>query len=60
MGYSPDEAAAILGISRTLLYAEWAEGRGPSSITIGRRRIVTGDGLRDYLAKLASEQRQAA
>src|SRR5205814_7254117 len=29
------------GIGRTLLFALWREGRGPRSIRLGRRRLIT-------------------
>lgn len=59
LGYSPDQAAKILGFSRSMLYAEWSAGRGPKRIKVGRRTLVTEDGLRAYLADLQNSQRAA-
>lgn len=59
LAHSPDDVCAMLGISHTKLYAEWKEGRGPASIKIGRRRLITEDGLRDYLESLKPQQAAA-
>ena len=50
LAYPIPEAAEILGIGRTTLYAEIGAGR-LSTITIGRRRLVTREALEDYLAQ---------
>lgn len=49
MAYPVPEAAAIIGIGRTKLLEEISAGR-LSSITIGRRRLVTRTALEGYLA----------
>lgn len=54
LAYPIPEAAEILGIGRTTLYAEIGAGRLPT-ITIGRRRLVTAQALDDYLAARVAE-----
>lgn len=48
LAYPIPEAADLLGIGRTTLYAEIAAGR-LATITVGRRRLVTRDALATYL-----------
>jgi hypothetical protein len=48
--HTPADAAGILGYSRSWIYAEWAEGRGPDWILVGKRRRVTPQALREYIA----------
>jgi len=59
LAYGIPEAAAVIGIGRTTLYAEIGAGRLPT-ITIGRRRLVTRDALEDYLDRCAAEPLDAA
>ncbi|GAA6206749.1 hypothetical protein NBRC116601_00420 [Cognatishimia sp. WU-CL00825] len=47
---SPDEAARLVGIGRTTLYAALAKGDLPS-IKIGTRRLIRVYAIRDWLAK---------
>jgi excisionase family DNA binding protein len=47
---SPSEAARMLGVGRTLLYAELAAGSIPS-FSIGRRRLIRVEALREWIAK---------
>ena len=44
-----DEAAAALGIKRTLVFAELARGR-LRSVKVGRRRLVPSSSIADYIA----------
>ncbi len=46
---SPNEAARLIGIGRTTLYAALSSGALRSS-KIGKRRLVTIDGLRQWLS----------
>ena len=48
LAYSVDEAAAITGLSRDLLYDEMRTGR-LAYLKIGRRRIITRQHLEDFL-----------
>jgi excisionase family DNA binding protein len=53
LAYSVDEAAAITGLSRDLLYDEMRTGR-LAYLKIGRRRIITRQHLETFLARNAS------
>ena len=53
------EAASVIGVGRTTLYAEITAGRLPT-ITIGRRRLVTRRALEDYLDSRSAAQPQDA
>lgn len=53
LAYSVDEAAAITGLSRDLLYDEMRTGR-LAYLKIGRRRIITRQHLDAFLSKNAS------
>ena len=53
LAYSVDEAAAITGLSRDLLYDEMRTGR-LAYLKIGRRRIITRQHLDAFLSKSAS------
>jgi excisionase family DNA binding protein len=53
LAYSVDEAAAITGLSRDLLYDEMRTGR-LAYLKIGRRRIITRQHLEAFLARKAS------
>ncbi len=53
LAYSVDEAAAITGLSRDLLYDEMRTGR-LAYLKIGRRRIITRQHLDVCLSKSAS------
>ena len=53
MAYSVDEAAAITGLSRDLLYDEMRTGR-LAYLKIGRRRIITRRQLEAFLSRSAS------
>jgi excisionase family DNA binding protein len=44
------EAAATLGLGRSLTYSEIAAGR-LRSIRVGRRRLIPADAIRSYIAE---------
>jgi excisionase family DNA binding protein len=48
LAVSPNEAARICGIGRTMLYAALSSGELPS-IKIGTRRLIMIDTLREWL-----------
>ena len=48
LAYSVDEAAAITGLSRDLLYDQMRQGN-LASIKVGRRRLITRQHLRQFL-----------
>lgn len=56
--YSAEEAADLLGIGRTFMFALLASGE-ISSLKIGKRRKVTRDALDEFILRLQSEQRPA-
>lgn len=45
---SIDQAAELLGVGRTRVYAELASGR-LRSVTAGRRRLVPSSAIRDFV-----------
>ena len=49
LAYSLDEAAALTGLSRELLYDQMRAGK-LSYIKVGRRRIITRQHLEAFLA----------
>ncbi|WP_187365937.1 helix-turn-helix domain-containing protein [Trebonia kvetii] len=49
LAYSVDEAAALTGLSRDLLYDEMRRGH-LAYLKIGRRRIITRQHLEQFLA----------
>ena len=52
--YRPKEAAAALGISKTVLYGLIRANR-IRSIKDGKFRFITADALRDYVRQLESQ-----
>lgn len=57
--YSAEEAAELLGIGRTFMFALLASG-DISSLKIGKRRKIPRDALDDYIQRLRSEQHPAS
>ena len=53
LAYSVDEAAAITGLSRDLLYDQMRAGK-LAYLKVGRRRIITRQHLEAFLAEAAS------
>jgi len=53
LAYSVDEAAAITGLSRDLLYDQMRAGR-LAYLKVGRRRIITRQHLEAFLTLAAS------
>jgi excisionase family DNA binding protein len=53
LAYSVDEAAAITGLSRDLLYDQMRAGK-LAYLKIGRRRIITRQHLEAFLIRAAS------
>jgi excisionase family DNA binding protein len=53
LAYSVDEAAAIIGLSRDLLYDQMRAGR-LAYLKIGRRRVITRQHLEAFLTRRAS------
>ena len=52
---SPNEAARLVGIGRTTLYAALATG-ALRSAKIGKRRLITIDALRQWLSACETDQ----
>lgn len=52
---SVDEAAATLGLGRSLLYGEIQAGR-LRSVTVGRRRLVPACAIAAYIAKKEADR----
>lgn len=55
---SVDEAARMLGVSRAALYPRITSGEIPS-VTLGRRRLVPVEGLREWVERGATPAEQA-
>ena len=53
LAYSVDEAAAITGLSRDLLYDQMRAGK-LAYLKVGRRRIITRQHLDAFLTRRAS------
>ena len=53
LAYSVDEAAAIIGLSRDLLYDQMRTGK-LAYLKIGQRRIITRQHLEAFLSRNAS------
>ena len=53
LAYSVDEAAAITGLSRDLLYDQMRTGK-LAYLKVGRRRIITRQHLEAFLAQPTS------
>jgi excisionase family DNA binding protein len=53
LAYSVDEAAAITGLSRDLLYDQMRAGR-LAYLKVGRRRIITRQHLEAFLTRAVS------
>ena len=49
MAYSIPEAAAMAGVSRSLVYKQMGAGR-LGAIKIGKRRLIPADALRAWIA----------
>lgn len=43
------KAAALVGVSRAMLYAEIAAGRGPKVFKVGARSLIALDDLRAWI-----------
>jgi len=52
LAYSVDEAAAVTGLSRDLLYDQMRAGK-LAYLKVGRRRIITRQHLEAFLANAA-------
>ena len=52
LAYSVDEAAAITGLSRDLVYDQMRTGK-LAYLKVGRRRIITRQHLEAFLARTA-------
>lgn len=57
--YRPSEAAAMLGISKTVLYGRIRANR-IRSIKDGKFRFITADALREYVRTLEQEYEEAS
>jgi excisionase family DNA binding protein len=56
LAYSPNEAATLLGVSRDTIFKALAAGELRGSFRAGRVRLIPVESLRDWMARLASEQ----
>jgi len=52
LGYTVNEFCARFNISRSLFYKERREGRGPKTMKIGRRRLISPEAADEYRAGL--------
>lgn len=58
MAYSVDETAAIMGLSRPVI-CDLVHSDGFPSFKIGRRTLVSADGLREWIAARVEAERGA-
>lgn len=58
LAVSPSEAARLAGVGRTTLYQALGSG-ALRSLRIGRRRLITIEALRDWLAAAEREASNA-
>lgn len=54
LAVSPNEAARLIGIGRTMLYAALADGT-LSSLKVGKRRLITVEAIKDWLKAREAE-----
>lgn len=59
LAVSPERAAVMVGLGRTKLF-ELLATHEIESVKSGRRTLVPVEALRDYLKRLAEQQRKAA
>ncbi len=59
LAYAPKQAAQVIGIGLTALYAEIKTGRIKPR-KFGRRTLISASDLRDWLESLPSSKREAA
>jgi excisionase family DNA binding protein len=59
MLYRPSEAAAVLGISKTVLYGRIRANK-IRSIKDGKFRFITADALREYVRTLERDYEEAS
>jgi excisionase family DNA binding protein len=57
--YRPSEAAAVLGISKTVLYGRIRANK-IRSIKDGKFRFITADALREYVRALERDYEEAS
>ena len=57
--YRPSEAAAVLGISKTVLYGRIRANK-IRSIKDGKFRFITADALREYVRTLERDYEEAS
>ena len=48
LAVSPNEAARLIGIGRTMLYAALSDGT-LASFKVGKRRLITVEAIKDWL-----------
>lgn len=51
--YTVSQLLLAYPISRSTLYREWSEGRGPKRITIGRKVLIPIDAAESWLRQLS-------
>ncbi|WP_083250658.1 helix-turn-helix transcriptional regulator [Acidihalobacter aeolianus] len=49
--YSVSEFCALSRISKPTIYRLWQEGRGPESVRVGRKRLITESPL-EYVRRI--------
>lgn len=54
------DAASIAGFGGTKMYEAIREGWGPPTFTIGRRRLIRLEALKQWLAELEAKQHGGA
>ncbi len=57
LAFSPSEAAAVLGISKPLVYDLMRSDPPLPNFTVGRRRIIPADSLREWMTERVNAER---
>jgi hypothetical protein len=58
--YSIDTFCNAHDITRGFLYQLWKEGRGPDSMTVGRRRLISREEARRWRERMTRETAAAS
>jgi excisionase family DNA binding protein len=55
--FRPEDAAPIIGVGRTTLFALMRDGE-IESVKVGRRRLIPADSLREFVARVRYDQKR--
>jgi excisionase family DNA binding protein len=55
--FRPEDAAPIIGVGRTTLFALMRDGE-IESVKVGRRRLIPAESLREFVARVRHDQKR--